>query len=57
LKSDNTDETNACHRQARDKNGMTGLISKAANGDLNAVKRRLAEGADPSPSDNQRFTA
>jgi ankyrin repeat protein len=53
LKSDNDDETECHQGEARDGNGMTELISKAAVGDRRAVKKLLAAGADPNLSDTR----
>jgi hypothetical protein len=57
LTSDIDRGTAVHHSEARDVNGVTVLISKAADGDWRAVKKLLAAGADSTLSDNEGFTA
>jgi ankyrin repeat protein len=57
LKSGIDDDNRAHEGEARDGNGMTELMSKAAVGDWRAVKKMLAAGRDPNLSDSQGFTA
>jgi hypothetical protein len=56
LKSDIADETRVHQGEAGDGNGMTELISKAADGDWRAVKKPLEAGADPTLADHQGLT-